>query len=64
MLVRKVIKAVFRKVRRSGLYHLMICNLRVQNASHRETGWDALGALVVITLLAGLVYFMRHLLTN
>ena len=64
MLVHNVIKAVFRKVRRSDLYYLMIWNLRVRKASHRETGLDALGALMVIGLLAGLVVLMRHLLTG
>jgi len=64
MLVRKVIKATFRKVKRSGLYYLMICNLPVRRASETETGWDALGAVMVIGLLAGMVILMRIYLTG
>ena len=64
MLVRNVIKTIFCKVRRSGLFYLMIWDLPVRRASERETGWDALGVVVVVGLLAGLVGFMRYLLTS
>jgi len=64
MLVRNVIKAVFRKAKRSGLFYLMIWNLPVRRASETETGWDALGAVMVIVLLAGMVVLMRLYLTN
>ena len=42
----------------------MIWNLPVHRASEMETGWDALGGVMVVGLLAGMVGVMRHLLTG
>ena len=64
MPVRKDIKMIFRKMRRSGLYYLMIWDLPVRNASHRETGSDVMGVVIVLGLLVELVVCMRYLLTN
>jgi len=64
MPVRNVIKTIFRKARRSGLFYLMICKLPVRRASEAQTGSDALGMVMVILLLAGMVGLMRYLLTS
>lgn len=64
MLVRNVIKTIFRKARRSSFYYLMIWNLPVRRASDAQTGSDALGMVMVIVLLAGMVGLMRYLLTS
>jgi hypothetical protein len=64
MFSRHTMKAVSSKARRSHLYYLLIWNLPVRRASKTETGWDALGVLMVIGLLAGMVVLMRFLLTH
>ena len=64
MPARNVIKAISRKIKRSELYYLLICNLPVWNASHRGTGSDVLGVVIVIVLLVELLRLMRYLLTS
>jgi hypothetical protein len=64
MFFRTAIKTVFGKVSRSGLYYLLICKLPVRRASALDTEFDALGGVLVVGLLAGLVDLMRCLLTN
>jgi hypothetical protein len=64
MFFRTSIKTVFGKASRSGLYYLLICKLPVRRATDTETESDALGGVLVIGLLAGLVDLMRCLLTN
>ena len=62
MFPRHTIKTVFGKVSRSSFYYLLIWHLPVRNASERETKADALGGLMVVGLLAGMVGVMRLLL--
>ena len=64
MFIRNVIKTVFCKVKRSSFYYLMIWNLPVRRASETQTGSDALGAVMVIVLLGGMVVLMRLYLTS
>jgi hypothetical protein len=64
MFPHHLIKTIFGKVSRSGLYYLLIWHLPVGNGSDRETQMDALGGLTVVGLLAGMVGLMRLLLVN
>lgn len=49
------------KVRRSGIYYLMIPVLPVDET--RSAQFDSCGAAIVVALLVGLVGLMRALLT-
>jgi len=62
MFPRHPIKTVFGKVSRSRFYYLLIWHLPVRNACERETRSDALGGLMVVALLVGIVALMRLLL--
>jgi hypothetical protein len=64
MFSHNMMKTVFGKVSRSRLYYLLICHLPVRHASDSETGRDALGGVMVVCLLAGMVCLMRFLLTS
>lgn len=64
MFPRKSTKAVFGKANRSDFYYFLISKLPVKCGSRRETGFDFLGAIIVVSLLAGLVILMRCMLAN
>jgi hypothetical protein len=62
MFLRKTMKTVFGKINRSEFYYFIISNLPVKRVTEMETGFDFLGEMMVISLLAGVVFFMRFLL--
>ena len=64
MFPRDTIKTVFGRVSRSRFYYLLVWHLPVGHATEREARTDALGGLMVVGLLAGMVGVMRMLLNN
>lgn len=62
MFLRNTMKTVFGKTNRSEFYYFITSNLPVKRVTAMETGFDILGGMMVISLLAGLVLFMRFLL--
>lgn len=64
MFPRKPTKTAFGKANRSDFYYFLISNLPIRCGSHKETGFDFLGAIIVISISAALVVLMRLLLAN
>ena len=64
MFPRHPIKTASGRASRSSLYYLLIWHLPVRHASDRESELDALGGVMVVGLLAGMVGLMRLLLTS
>ncbi|HEV2694198.1 MAG TPA: hypothetical protein VG347_14985 [Verrucomicrobiae bacterium] len=64
MFSRRMMKAGSHKARRSHFYHLMIWHLPVRRTAQTERRLDALGVVIVIGLLAGMLLLMRFVLSH
>ncbi len=64
MISRKPTKIAFGKANRSDFYYFLISKLPVKCGSRKETGFDFLGAIIVVSLLAGLLVLMRCMLAK
>ncbi len=62
MFAREMMKTVFGKVNRSGFHHF--ANPVPPRKRVSETGFDALGGLMIVSLSAGLAVLMRLILAN
>lgn len=64
MVPRKTNKPAPGQVGRSRFYYSNLSNVPVRRPSKKETSFDVLGGLLVVSLLAGLMILMRFILMN